>query len=404
MAKYLLAGESINWLALFSLLTFVIIFVMALVLAFGRNRRRFDRIANLPLEDGSIASDQMNPPHIAAKDAGFSANGTTANRGGLNLRKYKMTILFLLTTASLSAQAEAAAEATSVAKMGLWESMNTPEKLLVVFCILMIAGAIYSLIHLNSSLMHIQKMRLLEKYAPEQLEALNIEAPVIQQESYWQRFYQRWTKSVPVEQEADIMLDHNYDGIRELDNSLPPWWLATFYAAVIFAPIYIWFVHFSPYGQSNAEQYLAEMAQAEEDVAAYLATQANAVDETNVVALIQAEALESGHSVFTTKCALCHGQLGEGGIGPNLTDDYWVHGGSISDIFSTIKYGVIEKGMQPWKKELRPLQIQEVASYILTLRGTDPPNQKDAEGELYVPELPEPAANDSLQTEESLSR
>ena len=313
MAKYLLAGESINWLALFSLLTFVIIFVMALVLAFGRNRKRFDRIANLPLDDGSIPTDKMKQVQLASNDASFSTNGKAsagASGRGLNLRKYKFTTLFLLLAASLSAQTEAASEATTtVARTGLWESMNTPEKLLVVFCVVMIVGAVYSLIHLNSSLMHIQKMRILEKYAPEQLEALNIEAPIIHKESFWQRLYQRWTKSVPVEKEADIMLDHNYDGIRELDNSLPPWWLATFYAAVIFAPIYIWFVHFSPYQQSNAEQYLAEMAQAEEDVAAYLATQANAVDETNVVALNEPAALANGQTIFVEKCALCHGQL-----------------------------------------------------------------------------------------------
>ncbi|MEX2379622.1 MAG: cytochrome c, partial [Vicingaceae bacterium] len=93
-----------------------------------------------------------------------------------------------------------------------------------------------------------------------------------------------------------------------------------------------------------------------------------------------------GAAIYQGNCATCHGQLGEGGAGPNLTDDYWIHGGSIKDIFSTVKYGVPEKGMISWQTQFSPEQMQQVSSYIMTLVGTNPPNQKDAEGELYVPE------------------
>ena len=104
-------------------------------------------------------------------------------------------------------------------------------------------------------------------------------------------------------------------------------------------------------------------------------------------------ALAAGETIFLSKCASCHGQLGEGGVGPNLTDRYWVHGGSISDIFATIKYGVPEKGMISWQSQLRPKNMQQVASFIKTLEGTDPPNQKDKEGTLYQPEEDEDADN-----------
>jgi cytochrome c oxidase cbb3-type subunit 3 len=127
-----------------------------------------------------------------------------------------------------------------------------------------------------------------------------------------------------------------------------------------------------------------EMAEAEDDVKAFLATQKNTIDESNVTLLADADALSNGNILYQSKCAVCHGKEGEGGIGPNLTDEYWIHGGSMSDIFKTIKNGVPEMGMIAWKNDLRARDMQEVASYIKTLVGTTPANPKDPQGEIYT--------------------
>jgi cytochrome c oxidase cbb3-type subunit 3 len=200
----------------------------------------------------------------------------------------------------------------------------------------------------------------------------------------WKRLYGLATKSVPLSREKEILLDHNYDGIRELDNNLPPWWLAMFYVSIVYGVFYMGYNHFSDYGVSSEEAYNQEMDMAEASVNAYLAGQANVVDENSVVALTDDEALSNGKFVYQLNCVVCHLESGAGLVGPNLTDEYWLHGGDVKDIFRTIKYGVPEKGMIAWGTQLRPTEIQNVASYILTLVGTNPPNPKEPQGEKYV--------------------
>ena len=129
----------------------------------------------------------------------------------------------------------------------------------------------------------------------------------------------------------------------------------------------------------------ADVEQAEDEVKAYLAQQADQVDENTVVMLEDENELALGASIFINKCAVCHGNEGQGGVGPNMTDNYFIHGGTINDVFKTIKYGVPEKGMISWKSQLRSSDMQRVASYILTLVGTTPANPKAPEGELYQP-------------------
>lgn len=219
-----------------------------------------------------------------------------------------------------------------------------------------------------------------------------------------------WTGSlsgaVALENEGDILMDHEYDGIRELDNKLPPWWLYMFYFTVAFGPVYIGYYHFSD-GKLQLEEYATEMALAEEQKAEFLASEANNVDESNVELLTDATALESGKERFQTLCVACHGATGGStqnppGVGPNLTDDYWLHGGSINNIFKTIKYGVPAKGMISWEAQLSPRQIQEVASYIVSLKGTNPPNAKDPQGELWTGDVETaPAPADSTSTDET---
>jgi len=204
------------------------------------------------------------------------------------------------------------------------------------------------------------------------------------------------TDAVPVEREHEVMTDHEYDGIRELDNNLPPWWVWMFYVTILFAFVYLIYYHVLPYGMSQEEQYVAEVEQAEADREAYLAQAKNLVDENTVEFLADASDLKTGKAIFTELCQQCHAADGGGGVGPNLTDQYWIHGSSIKDIFKTVKYGVPAKGMISWESQLRPVQMAQVSSYIKTLEGTTPANPKEPQGDFYKPEG---APADTTQTE-----
>ncbi len=194
---------------------------------------------------------------------------------------------------------------------------------------------------------------------------------------------EKFNASVSIENEEEIMFDHEYDGIRELDNDLPPWWKYGFYATIIFAFLYLTHYHVTATGDLQLAEYSKSMAEAHEAKEAYQKTMANNVTESNVKMILDKHELEEAAKVYKENCAACHGQLGEGGVGPNLTDKYWLHGGSIKDIFTTIKYGWPDKGMKSWQTDLTPLKINQVASYIKALVGTNPVNQKEAQGELY---------------------
>lgn len=244
-------------------------------------------------------------------------------------------------------------------------------------------AVIAALINLLNAMIKMQQMRIYQEQGFEAYQEVVVQQS---QQSFWKRMYKQWTNVVPVEREKDIMFDHEFDGIRELDNSLPPWWVALFYITIAFAGVYMVYYHFAGIGPSSAEEYTAQMEIAKEEVAAFQARQANQVDENTVVALTDETSLSTGKTIYIASCAACHGQLGEGGVGPNMTDDYWIHGGSAKDIFKTIKYGVPEKGMISWQSQLRPTDMQRVTSFILTLRGTNPPNAKEAQGTLYTGE------------------
>jgi cytochrome c oxidase cbb3-type subunit 3 len=195
--------------------------------------------------------------------------------------------------------------------------------------------------------------------------------------------WDKMNKFRPVEQEADITLGHEYDGIRELDNRLPPWWLYGFYVSIIFAVVYLWRYHVSHTAPLSVEELQIAMTQAEEQKALYLKKSASNVDENTVKLLTEAADIAGGEKVYIQNCAACHGKAGEGIVGPNLTDDYWLHGGSIKDVFKTVKYGWPEKGMRSWKDDLSPVQIAQVTSYIKSIHGTNPSNAKAQQGELY---------------------
>lgn len=209
--------------------------------------------------------------------------------------------------------------------------------------------------------------------------------------SWWDRF----NKLKPVSQEAELDLGHEYDGIRELNNRLPPWWLYGFYLTIVFAVIYLWRFHVSHNGPSSQEEYERAVASAQVRIDEYLKKKGESVDENNVTLLTSADDIQAGKAIFTdpAKCPACHGADGGGNtVGPNLVDNYWLYGGGIKDLFKTIKYGT-NKGMRSWKDDLSPKQIAQVSSYVLSLKGTKPATPREPQGELYV----EPAAADTAK-------
>ncbi|GAA0762539.1 cbb3-type cytochrome c oxidase N-terminal domain-containing protein [Psychroflexus lacisalsi] len=192
------------------------------------------------------------------------------------------------------------------------------------------------------------------------------------------------TRSRPIEEEGEIELDHNYDGIRELDNKLPPWWIYSFYASIVFAAIYLVRFHvFDDYTQ--IEEYKAELAQAEIDIARYKETAKDLVTLETVTLMADPSDLEAGKQIYTNNCVACHKADAGGGIGPNLTDEHWILGGGIKNVYRTLfEGGRPGKGMVSWKNDFKPSELQQVASYVLSLQGTVPAEPKEPEGEIWV--------------------
>lgn len=219
------------------------------------------------------------------------------------------------------------------------------------------------------------------------------------------------------EKEKDKLLDHDYDGIRELDNDLPTWWLWLFYFTIGWAVLYMLYFHVFKVGYLQSDQYLKEMNPNYVRVAAsdsktlgilnsyhspfykpggditprmLLLGAGDAVfieetresDTTTYIAFTEPTEIVKGKELFIRNCVQCHGKVGEGGIGPNLTDNYWLHGNSFTDIVKSIKYGYTAKGMIAWKNSLSQEKIIHVASFVKTLKGTNPPNPKAPQGEL----------------------
>jgi cytochrome c oxidase cbb3-type subunit 3 len=214
--------------------------------------------------------------------------------------------------------------------------------------------------------------------------------------AWWSKMDKRlFTKAVAVEKEADIMLDHDYDGIRELDNALPPWWKYGFYFTILVGFIYLLNFHVFGSGKNPTEEYEYEVAKAKIVQENYNAKNADKIDEKNIQ-MAAAGGIEVGKEIFASVCWTCHGKLGEGGTGPNLTDNYWIHQGSLNDIYKSIKIGYPEKGMQAWEKNYSPKEISNIASYIKSLHGTNPPNAKAPQGDLFTETAK--TNNDSIKT------
>jgi len=201
--------------------------------------------------------------------------------------------------------------------------------------------------------------------------------------------YKALLGSKAVEEEHEIILDHNYDGIKELDNNLPPWWVYMFYATILFGVVYL--IRFEVLGDyDQEEEYEIAVAEAKLEIEEWKKTAKDLVDFNTVELLTEAMDLKAGETIFSGNCVACHKASGGGSIGPNLTDDHWILGGGIKNVFKTISEGGRDgKGMIAWKSELKPAEMAQVASYILSLHGTNPPDGKDPEGEIWVdPDAP----------------
>jgi len=294
-------------------------------------------------------------------------------------KKYLPTFLLLLTSLTMSWGQAVTPATPAPAADGFSNIMTTA---FLIFASLLFILVITVVVRTNALLTrHLIRLES-EKHGISSPVEAEGDQPVV--EDFFTKLRKKyWENPVPREQEAAITLDHNYDGIRELDNHLPPWWVNMFYLTIIWAIGYMWYYHFGGNGQNQAEEYKTEVATAKKEIAMALAGKANAVDEASVTAMTDAASLAEGELTFKSVCAACHGQKGEGLVGPNFTDEYWIHGGGIKDLFKVIKYGVPDKGMIAWSAQLKPIDMQKVASYILTLKGTNPPNPKAPQGEIW---------------------
>ena len=305
-----------------------------------------------------------------------------ANQVKEKKNRNKNLMLLLFGSLGLSAQAQ---DASTSAAAAFVKSVDAATFMLILACIILVITFIVMF----------KAIFKLSNYLKSE-EQLAEEA---RKGSSWTRFMKKMTDAKEISEEGDILLDHDYDGIKELDNNLPPWWVGFFYVTIIFGAGYVvrYYVMDQPL---QTEEYNIEVAEAQAKLEAYKATATNLIDESNVTLLSDGGSIETGGKLYTSLCASCHGPNGEGLVGPNLTDEYWLHGGDIKSVFSTIKYGVPDKGMIPWKSQLKAPQMQKIASYILAeLQGTNPANAKAPEGEKYVPAVEEAEAEQVENTD-----
>jgi cytochrome c oxidase cbb3-type subunit 3 len=202
--------------------------------------------------------------------------------------------------------------------------------------------------------------------------------------------------------DQDHILDHAYDGIQEYDNPLPQWWLTIFWITIVFSPLYILYFHFGG-GMLATERYDQAMIAFYDKQAEQLLALGEISENTLVDLMVDPSMMNGGKKIFQTKCATCHGMFGEGGIGPNLADEYWLHGGQLLDVYATVRDGVPAKGMLAWERQLRPAELLAVSSYVGTLLGSEPPNGKEAQGDFHVRQAPAPAEEIEAAAEESVA-
>lgn len=328
---YLETIAGIGIFPLISLIIFFVFFVSLLLYVFKLDRKSVERMSNIPLSDGIVKKTLLSG------------------------------LLIVLATFSASAQAEEVPLRT----ISGWDLI------LIVILVILLFVTVLVLILLFDALALFKKLN-----DPEGTK----ESTGLFSKHWWQNFR---GLGVALSDEKKILIDgHDYDGIQELDNRMPPWLQSLFVGTVIIAIFYSAY-YFSGMGDLQLAELDKEIAYAEVEKKAYMEKVGASMDE-NTVTMLKADAdITQGKTIFQEKCAACHAADGGGSVGPNLTDGYWLHGGSINSIFKVIKYGVPEKGMISWEKQLSPTDIQKVASYVISLKGTKPASPKEPQGELF---------------------
>lgn len=207
--------------------------------------------------------------------------------------------------------------------------------------------------------------------------------PMKKRKPFWAKWSKALTDAAPIESEASILLDHDYDGIKELDNNLPPWWKYGFYLTIVWAIFYFGYYMFFG-GPLQEEEYLTSMAEGEAEVAQYIADHPELVTADNVELMTDEKSLSEGRTIFTERCVVCHMEGGRGGVGPNLTDEFWIYDGDIRGVFTTVSEGA-QNGMIAWKTQLNAREIQSVSSYLLQLDPILPPEGQEPKGDNIFP-------------------
>jgi cytochrome c oxidase cbb3-type subunit III len=207
--------------------------------------------------------------------------------------------------------------------------------------------------------------------------------PMKKRKPFWAKWSTALTDATPIDSEASILLDHDYDGIKELDNNLPPWWKYGFYLTIVWAVVYFSYYMFFG-GPLQEEQYLTSMAEGEAEVAQYIADHPELVTAENVELMTDEKSLAEGRTIFTERCVVCHMEGGRGGVGPNLTDENWIYDGDIRGVFTTVSEGA-QNGMIAWKTQLNAREIQSVSSYLLQLEPILPPVGQEPKGDNIFP-------------------
>lgn len=186
-------------------------------------------------------------------------------------------------------------------------------------------------------------------------------------------------------QDENTPMEHNYDGIKEYDNMLPRWWIQIFYATIIFSAGYLFYYHLGGNGKSHNQTFEEELALQKLQEAAQPSSKVEFSMEDLAPLKNNPQKLAEGKAIYLGKCAACHGAGGEGNIGPNLTDDYWLHGGKANQIASTVYNGVVEKGMVAWGSLMSKDEVLSVSNYVASLRGSSPVNPKAPQGNKEAP-------------------
>jgi len=331
--NYLETIAGVGIYPLISLIIFFVFFVGLLIYVMRLDKKSLDHMRGIPLNDGIV-------------------------RKGL----LSMALLVFL---ALPSYAQAPDETRAVTGLDL-----------ILYVVL--AAMLFIIIQL--AILLASAMQLLNKTNTKEAE----EPKHIFSRHWWRAFR---GMSVELRDEQKILIEgHDYDGIQELDNRMPPWLQSLFYSTILFAAVYSVY-YFCGFGDMQLAELDKEIATAEVEKKAYMEQVGASMDENSVTLLTEKAGVDQGKKIFQEKCTACHGAEGGGSVGPNLTDDYWLHGAGIQNLFKVIKYGVPEKGMISWEKQLSPTDIQKVASYVVSLKGTKPANAKEPQGEIASEEL-----------------